>query len=269
MKILSKFLIVTAVFNLMILFGCSDKGGDDEKTYKKVEINQNSIILCIGNSLTDGYGTKKEHPYVDRSKSYPTYLASKVNISVENKGVSGITASQAATTVKRGDYDDYLNRSAVIIIEIGANDLFNQIENALWGDDIDRGFVKDVEKSFEIILDHIKEQSANPQIYLAKFYNKTIAEQLLKGSAWGVSYNYMFVYDDYEAMFKRLAKKYKADVIGNIWDGIWGNTEYMFDEYNDGLDDYDVHPNAQGYEIMADNYFNSMKGFLEYNDLTK
>jgi lysophospholipase L1-like esterase len=258
------------MFSLVILFGCSDKGGNDDKTYKKVEINENSIILCIGNSLTDGYGTKKEYPYVDRSKSYPTILASKVNISVENKGVSGITVSEAATTVKSGAYDDYLQRSAVIIVELSANDLFNQIENALWGDEIDRDFVKDVEKSFEIILDRIKEKSVNPQIYLAKFYNKTIANELLKGSVWGFSYDYMFVYDDYENMFKRLAKKYNADVIGNIWDGIWGNTDYMFDEHDDGLDKYyDVHPNAKGYEIMANNYFKSMKGFLEYNDLTK
>lgn len=275
----SKHGIVLAVLSLLLFIGCSDNssGTSGSKSYKKVEIGENSTILCLGNSLTVGYGASDTYPYVDENKSYPANLSKKVNIDVEIFGKSGIMTSEAANTVTNGSIDSYLVNAAVIIIELGANDLFEQMENAFYGE-VDSNFVEDVEENFRTILDYINSFGTDPQIYLAKFYNKTIAQQLLKGKLYEIyPYNYMFVYDDYENMFKRLKSEYDVELITNIWDGgIWGNINYMFDEDGNGKieifeaeDMPEVHPNAAGYEKMADNYFSAMKGFLEFNELVK
>lgn len=238
MKKSSIFGIVSTIFLILLFTGCSN---DSPKDYKTVDINENSTIVCLGNSLTEGYGA-------NISESYPSILEGKVNIPVINLGVTGITATEAAEDVLSGMYDDYLGNGAVIIIELGANDLFNAFY------DFNPNFVADVEKSFEDILDYIKNLDTNPQIYLVKFYTKKIAEELMPSS------DYMFIYDNYENMFKNLKSKYGVEIITDIWKGIWGKNELMHDDF---------HPNAQGYEIMAANIFNSMKGFLEFNDLVK
>jgi lysophospholipase L1-like esterase len=42
-----------------------------------------------------------------------------------------------------------------------------------------------------------------------------------------------------------------------MWDGIWGNSELMYAD-----DIYEIHPNADGYKIMADNIFSEAKDYL-------
>jgi lysophospholipase L1-like esterase len=111
----------------------------------------------------------------------------------------------------------------------------------------------------------------NRMIYLVKFYNKPMATSLLRGNIYGFRYDYMFIYDDYERMFSNLKRDYKeygVELITNIWDGIWDRSEPK-DElmYHDYYYPVDIHPNAKGYKIMADNYFNAIKGFLQFNDL--
>jgi len=240
----SKFGIVLTMLSLLLFIGCSDDPKDNSPKYKKVEINENSTIVCLGNSLTDGYGAY-------RSESYPAILAEKVNIPVINRGETGITTTEAAYDVLSGIHDGYLENAAVIIIELGANDLFEQMNNPF---NFDKNFVSKVEESFEEILDYIKNLDTDPQIYLAKFYTKKIAEELMP------SKDYMFIYDDYENMFKRLKSKYDVDIINDIWKGIWGKDNLMYDGF---------HPNADGYKIMSANIFNAMKGFLEFNNLVK
>jgi acyl-CoA thioesterase-1 len=64
--------------------------------------------------------------------------------------------------------------------------------------------------------------------------------------------------NQYDNMFNTLASSNNIVLIDNIWDNVWGI--HMSDS---------VHPNAAGYEIMADNYFKILQPYLQDNDLLK
>jgi lysophospholipase L1-like esterase len=232
-----KTFIISAIISALLLISCSDgtAGGEEE----------NKTIACFGNSLTEGYGGD--------GKSYPHFLAQKVNIPVVNLGKTGISAEEAAGIVK--NYRKEFSSAAIVIIELGANDLLNRaFASFILGRDIDPGFVEEsVEKSLETILGYIEGLSGERKIYLAKFYNEAVKNDLIaEYGDIGLSLSY----EEYEKLFARLENKYDVEIIDNIWDGVWGKDNLMFDE---------IHPNANGYAIMAENYFISMKNFLQSN----
>ncbi len=198
----------------------------------------------------------------------------KVNLPVINLGSWGITAEEAAENIE--NYAEEFSDAKVVIIELGANDLLERVEDAMFYGEIDSGFVeKEVEKSFEEIIGYINSLDGSRKIYLAKFYNRTVANDLLKGEVdyMGLKfpYDYTFIHKKYEDMFARLKRKYdNVETIDDIWKGIWGKPNLMYDENGNGkLDIEDIHPNAKGYEIMANNYFNAMKDFLSYHGLVR
>jgi len=225
-----KYLIAAAV--ALFFFGCSST--EDEK------------IVCFGNSLTVGYGAGTGRFPIDKGKSYPHYLAEKVNVPVINLGVTGETTADAVKRIS----DVLSHNPMVVFIEFGANDLIDQVIDYLFGGDIDPDFVDKAEKNFETILNKLAD--GNRQIYLIKFYNEDVAREVIMEN---LSARYMYIYDEYEAMFSRLKNKYKkVSLIESMWDGIWGNSELMYAD-----DVYEIHPNADGYKIMANNIFNEAK----------
>ncbi|MCL2101386.1 MAG: GDSL-type esterase/lipase family protein [Fibromonadales bacterium] len=242
MKLFLKFSIVLAMFLALLVTGCSD-GGDDYN---------GKTIVCFGNSLTIGYGAGDSINPIDESKSYPAYLEKKVNIPVVNLGKNGLSAEQAVDSIKKHRRE--LNSAEIVIIELGANDLIDRVLASFFNAGIDYDFVEEkVERSFEAILDYIESLGGKHKIYLAKFYNEEVADDLFDYFP-----EFKFAYKKYEDMFERLKEKYNVEIIDNIWDGVWG--EHMYDL---------IHPNAKGYEIMTDNYFKAMKNFLEENNLLK
>lgn len=272
MKFLSKTsALVAAIFSILLFISCSDSGTGSD--FEDNKVYTGNSIVCYGNSLTEGYGAGEgeEFESVDTSKAYPKYLAQKVNIPVINLGTSGITAEEAAYYV--ADYEQEFLDAKIVIIELGANDLINIVQEMIdeFTLEIDSNFVeKEVEKGFEKIIEYINGLEGNRKIYLAKFYNKTVANDLLKGKIYNISYDYSFLYKKYEDMFKRLKNKYDVEIIEDIWKGIWRKYDLMYDQDKNGkMDIIDIHPNAEGYKIMANNYFNAMKGFLNYHNLTK
>jgi acyl-CoA thioesterase-1 len=230
--------IISAIISALLFIGCSDgtSGGEEDKT-----------IVCFGNSLTEGYN-------VGKNNSYPHFLAQKVNIPVVNLGESGISAEEAAGVV--ANYRKEFSSAAIVIIELGANDLLDRaFVSFVLSRDIDPSFVEErVEPSLEAILDFINNLEGERKIYLAKFYNEAVKNDLIADYGdIGLSLSYA----EYEKMFTRLENKYDVEIIDNIWDGVWGNDDLML---IDG-----IHPNANGYKIMAENYFISMKNFLQSN----
>jgi len=238
MKI-KKHLIAVAV--ALFLFGCSSIDDEAEK---------GANIVCFGNSLTEGYGAGTGNPPIDKNKSYPHYLSEKLKVPVINLGASGETTTEAVERI--GDVLYY--NPAVVFIEFGANDLFEQaLAFMLFGKDIDPDFVTKAQKNFETILDRLAD--GKRKIYLIKFYNEEVATELIMEN---LGAGYMYIYGEYEAMFSSLKDKYEGvSLIENMWDGIWGNNELMYADFI-----YKIHPNAEGYKIMANNIFSETKEYL-------
>ena len=86
-----------------------------EETVEVITNTKAPVILCFGNSLTEGYGLSSE-------ESFPTLLQQYIdslnyNYQVVNAGLSGET-----TTGGKGRLDWVLNNNVeIFILELGAN----------------------------------------------------------------------------------------------------------------------------------------------------
>jgi acyl-CoA thioesterase-1 len=237
-----------AAITALFLFACSDDSGNEYGGEK---------IVCFGNSLTVGYGAGTEKNPIDKNKSYPHYLSQKVNIPVVNLGVSGDTSKDAVERVNEVLSHD----PAVIFIEFGANDLIERvIAHEVVGIDINPNFVDEVEQNFETILSKLA--NGNRKIYLVKFYNGEVARDLIIEN---LGSEYMWIYNKYETMFSKLESNYsEVSLIESMWDEVWGNSEYMFP-----YDFVEIHANAEGYKIIADNIFNEAREYLASKGFVK
>ena len=196
-----------------------------------------TTIVCLGDSLTAGYGATT--PGVDdKSKSYPFFLQSKVNLPVVNAGVSGDTSAHGLARVNK---DVLSHDPQIVIILLGANDFFSNLLNPT-------PVVTTKNNLLEIIK---KVNNGIREIYLVKFYTPAVALEL--GSSNGIPNELVQdLINQYDAMFNSLASEKNVTLIEDIWSGIYG--VHMSDQ---------VHPNAAGYEIMANLIFNAMEPYLK------
>jgi len=198
-------------------------------------------IVCFGDSLTEGYGASK--PFEpDKSKSYPAFLQQKVKATVVNAGISGDTAADG---LKRVDTDVLARNPQVVIILLGGNDFLHQRP------------ANKAKEDLQTIINKIKNKDR--KIYLASF---------IGDDAWETSYLETFpvitpdiiaLLASYKKMYAELGSENKdIEQISNIWKGIGKNQ--MSDP---------IHPNADGYSIMADNIFAGIKPYLAEKNLLK
>ena len=214
---------------LIILAGCNNGTTGN---------NQGDPIVCLGDSLTAGYGATT--PGVDdKSKSYPAYLQKKVNIPVINAGVSGDTSAQGLARV---DTEVLSHNPEIVIILLGANDIGRGIPVATARDNL------------QSIINKINDGSR--KIYFAKCFSEEMLGVL--DSMPGLAANYAAIARQYNDMFNTLASRNNLTLVEDIWDGVWGI------HMSDG-----IHPDAAGYEIMADNIFKVLRPYLQANNLVK
>jgi acyl-CoA thioesterase-1 len=224
------------LFILGLVIGCSLIGCDNGT----ISDNQGITLVCFGDSLTAGYGAII--PGIDdKSKSYPAYLQNKINIPVVNAGISGNTTSQSLSRV---DTDVLSKRPQIVIIELGANDLFQGIS------------IVTTKNNLQNIINKVN--NGNRKIYLAKFYTDRVAREMANNIGITNYDTQTLLINQYNNMFNTLASSNNVVLIDDIWNGIWGI--HMSDS---------IHPNATGYEIMANNYFNVLRSYLQINNLLK
>ena len=104
----NSFLVFIAL--TLSLLACSEKNN-------KIQLDQNSVILAFGDSLTQGVGTSQD-------KSYPSVLSEILGIEVINKGISGETSSQG---LKR--FRNVLKQTTpdLVILCHGGNDILRKL----------------------------------------------------------------------------------------------------------------------------------------------
>jgi acyl-CoA thioesterase-1 len=228
---------IVSLFCIIGLMGFLTLNGCDNGS---IGGNTGASVVCLGDSLTAGYGAA--HPGVDdKTKSYPAYLQNKINIPVVNAGISGNTTAMALSRVNA---DVLIKDPLIVIIELGANDLFQGISLA------------DTKNNLQKIIDSIND--GNRKIYVAKFYTEEVARAMANELDIGSYAMQTLLITQYNAMFNALASSNDVELIEDIWSGVWGI--HMSDA---------VHPNAAGYEIMADNYYKVMEPYLRANSLVK
>jgi acyl-CoA thioesterase-1 len=196
-------------------------------------------LVCLGDSLTAGRGATTPGED-DKSKSYPAYLEKKVNARVVNAGVSSDTTAKGLARV---DSNVLSHNPEIVIILLGANDF-------ILGDDRlpipvpASTSVKTTKANLQKIIDKV--DNGNRKIFLVKFYTEAMVKEL----PFSLFPSYIKGYDD---MFTELAKSSaNVTLIKDIWTGVWG--VHMSDN---------IHPNARGYEIMADHIYNALKPYLQ------
>lgn len=227
-----KLFTILLVFTFM--FTACD-AGKSRSTSKKIP-----PLVCLGNSLTAGHGATVPGTD-DKGKSYPAFLQKRVTIPVINAGVSGDTTTQGLVRVN----DDVLSKNPqIVIIELGANDLFQGIS------------LSTTQNNLQSIIDMIK--NGNRKIYLARFYSHSMVRTMFALLQITGYDEQTVLINQYDAMFDTLAKSNDIELIDDIWAGI--SEIHMSDN---------MHPNAKGYEIMANNYFSILKPYLQAKALLK
>ena len=211
-KLLACILILT-------LFGCGDPVKPTEGQSKSLENEQSKtkekakIILCFGNSLTEGYGLKPE-------ESYPSLLQNRIdslelNYRVVNAGISGET-----TAGGKGRLGWVLkNKVDIFILELGANDGLRGIP------------IKETKRNLQSIIDTVQLKIPDVKIVLA---GMQIPPNL------GEKYT-----QEFKAIFPALAEENSVHLIPFLLQDVAGEIEL---NQEDG-----IHPTAEGTKLVLEN----------------
>jgi len=180
------------------------------------------VILCLGDSITAGYG-------LDPEQSYPALLQKKIdaqggNFRVVNAGQSGDTSAAGL-----GRLEWLLkNRVDVLVLELGGNDGLRGLP------------VETTRKNLQAIIDRTKKKYPDAKVIVA---GMKIPPNM--GRDYG---------EKFEATFRDLAKRNKAALIPFVLEGVGGVRELNLP---DG-----IHPTAKGQEIVAKNVWKALEPAL-------
>ena len=199
-----KFVIVAlvVVYQLIWFF---DK--DETKVYE--QLSKSSTVLAFGDSLTYGYGVNQKY-------SYPSVLARKISLHVENAGVSGEESTQG---LKR--LPIFLKQKpSLVILCHGGNDILR--------------------KRSKITL-------KNNLIKMIKMIEKSGAKVLLVGVP-----DFGFTGIRTLGLYAEVAQETGVMYEDNILEII---------ETDNSLKSDNIHPNREGYEMMADKFIEILNSY--------
>ena len=213
---------------ILTLFGCGDpvkpaevQSQSPEKEQPKIK-EKEKVILCFGNSLTEGYGLKPE-------ESYPSLLQNRIdslglNYRVVNAGVSGETTaggkSRLGWVLKK--------KVDIFILELGANDGLRGIP------------IEETKRNLQSIIDTVQLKIPDVKIVLA---GMQIPPNL------GEKYT-----QEFKAIFPALAEVNSVHLIPFLLQGVAGETEL---NQEDG-----IHPTSEGTKLVLDNLWIVLRSLL-------
>ncbi|EDM25340.1 lipase/acylhydrolase domain protein [Lentisphaera araneosa HTCC2155] len=180
-------------------------------TFALTTIAEEQRIVCLGDSLTAGYG-------VLESEAWPALLqnkldAEKASAKVINAGSSGSTSAGGMSKVKwlfKKDVD-------VLILALGANDGLRGLSTEM------------LEKNLQSIIDYCKEKKPSIRIIIAGM--KTPPNM---GQDYATSF---------EKVYPKLAEKNKIELIPFMLEEVAGHAKMNLP---DG-----IHPNPEGHKIIC------------------
>ncbi|MEQ7801882.1 arylesterase [Pedobacter sp. ASV1-7] len=182
-------------------------------------------IIFFGDSLTAGYGLRSAS-----TESFPAILQQKINQSgfpyqIINAGISGDTTQSALYRL-----ENVLRSPATIfILALGANDMLRSHSPAATAANLEK-----------IIL-RVKE--TNPEVKLA-LLGMELPGWITQARA-----------EPYRKLYRSLSEKYGMSYLPFLLEGVAGKPELNIP---DGL-----HPNAAGYQIIAERVWPLLHSMLE------
>ena len=203
---------------LLIASGCGQKSTPPRQQTSEptrpapapAALDNRPAILCFGDSLTAGFG-------LDPGQTYPDVLQQELDrrgysYRVVNLGVSGDTTQDGLARLGQA----LAERSRIAVLEFGAND-------GLRGQPVDIA-----EHNLAQIIEAL--QGSGQRVVLA-------------GITLPPNYGLAYL-EKFDAVFPRLAARYKTPLIPFLLAGVAGNADLM---QQDGL-----HPNASGARLVAE-----------------
>jgi acyl-CoA thioesterase-1 len=200
-----KFIIVTLTVILFTACG-QNKGKSAETALQKLEITENSTLVCFGDSLTRGYGADSIN------QSFPMIMQKWINIPVINAGVNNDTTAGGLERIQKDVLD---HNPVIVIIYFGANDLYNSKPKLT---------IDEIESNFRRMIELI--DTGNTKIYIARFFNNQM--------------RFLDIFFSFDRMLKRLENDYGIEIIDNVWENIWGKKELKYNLAHANSKGYEV-----------------------------
>lgn len=196
------------------------------------------VVSCLGDSITEGV------PYSGTENTYPARLQVMLNAAygsgsfeVSNHGVGGYRADQVLADLQNLNWMGQDNPDFVLLL-VGGNDLaqLQSIEST----------VAEVQAIVDLVTAHTNPDDSHPQIIVSAIPPNLISEL----ASWWVS-----VYND----------SLESDLAGvdlwftDNWDDFYDPATGMAKA---SLMADTVHPNVQGYLVMAENWFEAVNSLI-------
>lgn len=242
--------LIKGIILFIFLFNFSSCNKDDSNPSEnaggsKIAWTNENTIVCFGTSITYGYGAGwRKWPYDpsnsgDRDSSYPSYIQDRLKIKVVNMGAPGAKTKEG---IRLAD-SAYIYKPSIILLEYSANDFLSGIK----ADSAE----KNMNRIVEIFL------KKGYYVAILSFVNPDMIDKTPSGHYLQSQKDLAGEYYD---MLKRVAQKYNLFFVDYIYKNIWYNPRLFSDA---------IHPNGEGYRIMADNVFESMQGIFSASGMLK
>ena len=255
---------ITCLFICLVwISGCSQRSASEQPTVQQqnvVELSKKETIpasffpdpvqiVSIGDSLTQGVGDSKDNggylPYLQQNLEKEPSITS---VEMINHGVRGNRTDQLLKRLDKAGVQEDIEQADSIVVTIGGNDImkvFKQNFSNLELNQFDSAKIG-YEKRLRQILDKVRSENEQAQIYLVGVYNPF--------SKWfGDFYELDEIMNDWNDSGKRIITEYDSAYFIEI-DDIFQNSkeDLLYTE------DY-FHPNDRGYELIAERIYNNME----------
>ncbi|WP_202080044.1 GDSL-type esterase/lipase family protein [Caldalkalibacillus salinus] len=207
------------------------------------------FYIALGDSLTAGIGSSVED-YLRLNAFVPQLveqLRSEQGVYVENHGIPGITSGQLLTYLQEGPgMTQKLNQANLITITIGGNDLLS----ALNTEDIDENHLQtrlqQYRKNLSTIIEHIVLFNDTAAIYVMDLYLPFPEEHALHETGTEVIPTFNAIVQDVVEAYTNVHRV-------SVYDTFYGHAQ----DYTH-INEQDVHPNDEGYRLIADAFYETI-----------
>lgn len=221
-------------------------------------------IVFLGDSIVTGYGLEG-YSSSDKSacasfanilsKVYGSELPPQADFTMDNFAVDGLTSKGLLEMLRSGELDEKLKNADAVVVSIGGNDMLHTFMQVFKKDDsiatmvggiLDLG--KDLDRDLDGFAENMPEIAAElddrteGRIFVQTLYNPLEDTPISKLNSMSVEK--IGRLNDTISECSDNGEKY---VVADVAEQFVGRSKELTN-----IEDYDIHPNAQGHALIAD-----------------